>query len=172
VDETPWYQAKAALHWLWILCNSQMTFFMIHAKRNKEAFKTLIDRWTGILVSDDYGVYRKWVNLNQNCLSHLVRRAKALAQMKDPEIAKCGAWATKELYKLMAMANAPPTKGQSCNFITRFPACLLCQVLSVTKTLPGPRGSGRYVCPLLGATARELVDLSHGRGSRAYQQFG
>jgi len=120
VDETPWYQARAALHWLWVLCNSQVAFFMIQAKRNKEAFKTLIDKWTGILVSDDYGVYRKWVNLNQSCLSHLVRRAKALAQMKDPEIARCGAWASKELYRLMAMANAPPTKGQWRAFYARF----------------------------------------------------
>ncbi len=80
----------------------------------------LIDKWTGILVSDNYGVYRNWVNLNQTCLAHLIRKAKALAEAKDQDIAKCGAWAKKELYRLMEMANAPPTEGQWRAFYARF----------------------------------------------------
>jgi len=27
--------------------------------RNREAFKSLVDEWEGILVSDGYGLYRK-----------------------------------------------------------------------------------------------------------------
>ncbi|MFP4035829.1 MAG: IS66 family transposase [Desulfovermiculus sp.] len=119
-DETPWYQARGVLQWLWVLCNTQVAYFMIHSKRNKEAFKALIDKWAGILVSDNFGVYRKWVNLNQTCLAHLIRKALALSEHKDQEIAKCGAWAYKELHRLLEMANAPPSKGQWRAFYARF----------------------------------------------------
>jgi hypothetical protein len=33
-----------------------------------------IGDWVGILVSDGYGLYRKWVGLRQTCLAHLIRR--------------------------------------------------------------------------------------------------
>lgn len=119
-DETPWYQARGALHWLWVLCNNQVAFFMVHARRTKEAFKALIDKWEGILVSDDYGTYRKWVSLHQTCLAHLIRRAQGLNDHKDPEISKIGAWAKKELVLLVKMANAPPTKGEWRAFYARY----------------------------------------------------
>ena len=125
LDESPWYQAGGVLQWLWVMGNSAAAFFMVHTKRNKKAFKDLIDKWEGILVSDNYGVYRNWVNLQQSCLSHLIRRAKGLAEHKNPEIAKCGAWARDELRRLVAMANAPPTKGQWRAFYARF-----CRLLS------------------------------------------
>ena len=128
VDETPWYQAQGALQWLWVMGNSAAAFFMVHANRNKKAFKSLIDKWEGILVSDNYGVYRNWVNMQQTCLSHLIRKAKGLAQHKDPEIAKCGAWARNELQKLVGMANAPPTKGQWRAFYARF-----CRLISLYR---------------------------------------
>ncbi len=35
--------------------------------------------WKGILVSDGYGVSRKWVGLRQTCLAHLFRDAKKLS---------------------------------------------------------------------------------------------
>lgn len=128
VDETPWYQAGGVLQWLWVMGNFAVAFFMVHTNRNKEAFKALIDKWEGILVSDNYGVYRKWVNLHQTCLSHLIRKAQGLAQHKNPEIAKCGAWARDELQRLVAMANAPPTKGQWRAFYARF-----CRLISLYK---------------------------------------
>jgi len=119
-DETPWYQARGCLHWLWVLCNTKVAFFMVHARRTKEAFKELIDRWEGILVSDDYGTYRNWVNLHQTCLAHLLRKAQGLSEHKDPEISKIGAWAKKELLLLVRMAKAPPTKGQWRAFYARY----------------------------------------------------
>ncbi|MDZ7759490.1 MAG: IS66 family transposase [Desulfovermiculus sp.] len=120
VDETPWYQARGCLHWLWVLCNTQVAFFMVHARRSKEAFKALIDKWEGILISDDYGTYRNWVNLHQTCLPHLLRKAQGLLEHKDPEISKIGAWAKKELLLLIQMANAPPTRGQWRAFYARY----------------------------------------------------
>ena len=48
--------------WLWVMVNTTVAFFSVKASRSKAAFEELIGHWAGILVSDNYGVYRKWVN--------------------------------------------------------------------------------------------------------------
>ena len=58
------------------MASATVAFFMIHPKRSKEAFEALIKDWVGILVSDGYGVYKKWVGSRQTCLAHLIRKAK------------------------------------------------------------------------------------------------
>lgn len=119
VDETSWFQ-NGVLMWLWVMVSSKAALFMIHSNRSKAAFDTLIQDWVGILVSDGYGLYRKWVGLRQSCLAHLIRNAKALSQRSDPEIAAFGRWATAELQRLCHMAHAPPTVGQWGAFYARF----------------------------------------------------
>lgn len=119
VDETPWYKG-GKLNWLWVMTNPVVAFFMIHSNRSREAFEKLIGAWSGILVSDDYGIYRKWVNERQSCLAHLIRKASGLAQRKDPELSSCGKWAEKELERLIKMAKAPPTIGEWRAFFARF----------------------------------------------------
>lgn len=111
LDETPWYK-QGQLHWLWVMANASVAFFLIHPHRSEEAFQELIGGWMGILVSDGYVVYRKWVGLRQTCLAHLIRRAKGLAARGDPELARCGRWARDELQRLVHMAKAPPTEGE------------------------------------------------------------
>jgi transposase len=64
IDETPWFQ-NGILMWLWVMVNGEVGFFKIQTSRSKEAFEALSDRWAGILVSDGYGVYRKWINQRQ-----------------------------------------------------------------------------------------------------------
>ncbi len=123
-DETTW-KNDGDLHWIWVLCNSAVALFMIHPNRSKEAFQKLVGAWTGLLVSDNYGVYRKWVGGRQKCLSHLIRTAQALSEMTNPEIARCGRWAKAELQRLVKMAHAPPTKGQWRAFFAR-----LCHLIS------------------------------------------
>lgn len=118
VDETSWFQ-NGVLMWLWVMVSSKAALFMIHSNRSKAAFDTLIQDWMGILVSDGYGLYRKWVGLRQSCLAHLIRNAKALSQRSDPEIAAFGRWATAELQRLCHMAHAPPTLGQWGAFYAR-----------------------------------------------------
>ena len=118
-DETSW-NLKGALCWLWVLANSTVALFMIHRKRSLAAFKELVKEWTGILVSDGYGVYRQWVNLRQTCLAHLIRDARALAQNSNPELAKFGYKALTELQRLCHMAHAPPTIGEWRAFYARF----------------------------------------------------
>ena len=60
IDETPWFLTHT-LHWLWVMANETVAFYMVHPHRSKEAFAALIDDWAGLLVSDGYGVYQTWV---------------------------------------------------------------------------------------------------------------
>ena len=118
IDETS-HRQKGKLEWLWVMASATVAFFMIHPKRSKEAFEALIKDWVGILVSDGYGVYKKWVGSRQTCLAHLIRKAKELSESKDQEIAKCGKWAKAELQRLCQMAHSPPTVGQWQAFYAR-----------------------------------------------------
>jgi transposase len=111
IDETPWFLANA-LQWLWVMVSDTAALYLIHPHRSKEAFAALIDDWTGILVSDGYGVYQHWVQARQTCLAHLIRTARSLAERQNAELAACGAWALAELQRLCYMATAPPTGGE------------------------------------------------------------
>jgi transposase len=95
IDETPWY-CQNALQWLWTMATETVSLYLIHPNRSKEAFFDLIEDWEGLLVSDGYGVYQKWVNRRQTCLAHLIRTARGLSQKPDPELSACGAWALSE----------------------------------------------------------------------------
>ncbi|NTV42796.1 MAG: transposase, partial [Syntrophobacteraceae bacterium] len=55
------------LAWLWVMVNGTVAFFSVKASRSKTAFEELIGHWAGILVSDGYGAYRKWVQMRQTC---------------------------------------------------------------------------------------------------------
>jgi transposase len=111
IDETPWY-CLHTLEWLWVMGSERVAFYMIHPRRSKEAFAALIDAWEGILVSDGYGVYQRWVAARQTCVAHLIRTARSLAERPHPDLAACGAWALAELQRLCHMATAPPTGGE------------------------------------------------------------
>jgi transposase len=110
IDETAWYQ-HGVLAWLWVMVNPTVAFFKVQASRNKAAFEALIERWAGILISDGYGVYQRWVHGRQTCLAHLIRRARGLAERHDPEIAWFGHRALAELQRMVHWATAPPTSG-------------------------------------------------------------
>ena len=119
VDETSWFQS-GKLKWLWVMANRVVSYFMIHSHRSKEAFLALIGNWEGILISDDYGLYRNWVHKRQTCLAHLIRRAKALSEMKTESIREFGQSVLKELRLLCHWANAPPSQKQWTDFYSRF----------------------------------------------------
>jgi transposase len=111
IDETPWFLTNA-LQWLWVMASDTVALYMIHPRRSKEAFTALIEDWEGLLVSDGYGVYQRWVAHRQTCLAHLIRAARSLAERQHPDLAACGAWALAELQRLCHMATAPPTGGE------------------------------------------------------------
>ena len=111
IDETSWHK-NGVLMWLWVMANKTSALFMIHSRRSWEAFQELILDWKGILVSDGYNVYCKWVGLRQTCLSHLIRNAKGLSQSLNVDIAIFGRRACEELRCLCHMANAPPPEKE------------------------------------------------------------
>lgn len=117
-DETSW-RRNGDLKWLWVLTNEDTAFFRIDERRNQAAFNSLIGEWQGTLVSDSYGLYRRWSGPRQTCLAHMIRAAQGLAESKDSEIARCGVWAKKELQRLCHMAKQPPTIGEWHAFYAR-----------------------------------------------------
>jgi transposase len=135
LDETPWYQGDK-LNWLWVMANSVGAYFMIHNHRSKAAFETMIGTWDGILVSDNYAVYQKWVNRRQTCLAHLIRKATALAERSGPELATFGNWTRKELQRLVKMAKAPPTMGEWRAFYAR-----LCRLIALYRDSQSEAGT-------------------------------
>jgi transposase len=81
VDETSWRKGKD-LHWLWVMASQNAAFYLLHPHRSREAFETLVQDWQGILVSDKYPVYQKWVNQRQSCLAHYIRKARGLSEAR------------------------------------------------------------------------------------------
>jgi transposase len=111
IDETAWYQ-HGLLAWLWVMVNATVALFKVQAGRSKAAFEALVERWAGIVVSDGYGVYQHWVHGRQACLAHLLRRARGLAERKEPELARFGHRVLAEVQRLVHWAHAPPTAGE------------------------------------------------------------
>jgi transposase len=125
IDETAWYQ-HGVLAWLWVMVNPTVALFKVQASRNTAAFEALVERWAGMLVSDGYGVYRQWVHGRQACLAHLIRRARGLAERKEPELAGFGRRVMAELQRLVHWATAPPTAGEVQTWYARMVHLLAC----------------------------------------------
>ena len=119
VDETSFFRS-GRLQWLWTMVNSVMAFYMIHPNRSKAAFEALVQNWAGILISDDYNAYLKWIGLRQTCLAHLIRRAVALAEKKDEELKAFGLTLRDELTLLCHWAKAPPDIETELDYYVRF----------------------------------------------------
>ncbi len=118
IDETSWFQG-GALQWLWTMVSDTAALFMVHPNRSKKAFLELIDDWNGILVSDNYGVYVKWMQ-RQTCLAHYIRQAKCLSEKKDRKMKAFGKAILKELRLLCHWAKTPPSENEWADFYTRF----------------------------------------------------
>ena len=95
MDETPWY-GHNTLQWLWTLTTETVSLSLMHPHRSTEACAALIEDWQGLLVSDGYGVYQRWVNRRQPCLAPLRRTARGLSDKDHPVLAACGTWALAE----------------------------------------------------------------------------
>ena len=118
IDETSWFKEND-LHWLWAMVNERVAFYRIDAHRSKEAFEQLVKDWEGILVSDGYGLYRKWIN-RQTCLAHLIRKADALSESKKADLRRFGEIVAAWLRQLVNFAKEPPDPKQWSDFYTFF----------------------------------------------------
>ena len=110
IDETGWYR-HGVLVWLWVMVNTTVALFKVQTSRSHTAFEALIAHWAGILVSDGYTVYQRWVHGRQTCLAHLIRRARGLAERQEPELAQVGGRVMTAWPRLVHWAQAPPTAG-------------------------------------------------------------
>lgn len=110
IDETSWFK-KHDLQWLWVMVNMVVAFFRIDPHRSKQAFLELIADWNGILISDGYGLYCKWVHGRQTCLAHLIRKAHALTESKKLNERRGGILIGALLNTLIEFSkNKPPPK--------------------------------------------------------------
>jgi transposase len=118
IDETSWFREND-LNWLWVMVNEKVAFYRIDPHRSKAAFEQLVQDWEGILVSDGYGLYQKWIT-RQTCLAHLIRKADALAESKKVDLRRFGEVIAAWLRQLIQFANEPPNPKQWSDFYTFF----------------------------------------------------
>lgn len=119
VDETSWFK-QGKLHWLWVMVTNSAALFLVHPNRSRKAFDELVQRWQGILVSDNYPLYQQWVNKRQNCLAHYIRKARALSQSTNEQVAGFGEQILSMLQQLCHFAKAPPGSQKWKNFYSQF----------------------------------------------------
>jgi transposase len=74
-DETSWREgAGRARVWLWAAITPLVAVFMVHARRNSDAARTLLGKVRGVLITDRHGAYNWWPDvLRQFCWAHLKR---------------------------------------------------------------------------------------------------
>ena len=118
-DETSWFKA-GKLQWLWVMATASVALYLVHPNRSREAFNELVKYWQGILVSDNFRVYEKWVNLNQQCLAHFILKARALSESTNEQVCSFGDEILALLQQLCHFAKEPPGKRKWNNFYTRF----------------------------------------------------
>lgn len=81
-DETGWREGNRRA-WLWVAVSSMVTVFLIHARRGAVAARQLLGNFAGILGSDRWNAYNKWVvHKRQLCWAHLIRDFAAMALRK------------------------------------------------------------------------------------------
>lgn len=146
IDETSWFNQND-LHWLWAMVNDSVAFYRIDRHRSKEAFNRLVDDWDGILISDGYGLYRKWVN-RQTCLAHLIRKADALTESKKSDQRRFGAVVAGWLRQLVHFAKEPPDPVQWSEFYKFF-------LLTMSLWEPDKTDAGRLARQII----REIDNL-------------
>lgn len=118
IDETSWFKC-GKLQWLWVMVTSVAALYLVHPKRSGKALEALVKEWQGILVSDNFSVYKSWIHKRQNCLAHFIRKAIKLSESPNVKISKFGDQILSQLQLLCHYAKAPPTKTEWTIFYWR-----------------------------------------------------
>ena len=89
LDETSWklfIEQEKAFSWVMSGAQSQESVFLVGEHRGKGNVDNLMGKnYKGVVVSDDYGAYRKLKN-HQLCWAHLLRKFRDLANSEELEI--------------------------------------------------------------------------------------
>lgn len=152
IDETSWFK-QHDLHWLWTMVNERVAFYRIDPHRSKAAFEQLIQDWQGILISDGYGLYRKWVT-RQTCLAHLLRKADALAESRKVDLRRFGEYIAGWLRQLIHFAKEPPDPKQWSDFYTFF-------LFTITLWKPDKTDAGKLARQIIREIDNLWVFLDH-----------
>ena len=84
-DETGWREGRKKA-WLWVMVTALLTVFRIDRRRNSVAFKSLAGSFNGVLSSDRWRTYMKWLKrLHQLCWAHLKRDFKSWKDLGGEE---------------------------------------------------------------------------------------
>ena len=94
-DETSWRRGNKMKGWLWLLWTQTAAVFVVAKSRSTEEAKSLLGKFSGILVTDRYGSYNFFKGVRQFCWAHLLRDFKKMSEEKG-EGGKLG----KELEKM------------------------------------------------------------------------
>jgi transposase len=87
-DETSWPEGSKLL-WLWTMVTQNAVLFLI-GLRNNEMIDNMLGRaFKGILMSDGYCAYRKFLN-RLRCWAHLSRKLRGLAESTNGRVAQIG----------------------------------------------------------------------------------
>jgi transposase len=81
VDETGWRQGRQRA-WLWVMVSALVTVFLVHARRNTAAARSLVGNNPAlVLVSDRWSAYKAWpIEQRQLCWAHLLREFTAFTE--------------------------------------------------------------------------------------------
>ena len=84
-DETGWREGRKKA-WLWVMVTAALTIFRIDRHRDDDAFRALAGRFKGVLSSDRWRTYMKWLKrLHELCWAHLKRDFKSWEDLGGAE---------------------------------------------------------------------------------------
>lgn len=80
----------------------------------------LVNGFSRYNVSGRQGTYTKWANLRQTCLAHLIRKAKGLAERKDPVASRFGKQIAADPQLLCHWAKKISRRSGMAQFLSSF----------------------------------------------------
>jgi transposase len=85
-DETPW-TVKGVKEWLWNISGKKFCLFHAGDTRSRKELEYLLGKsFQGVLISDDFSVYKGYpASAQQKCLAHLLRHFKQVEKLKIPK---------------------------------------------------------------------------------------
>lgn len=133
LDETPWYE-KGKYRWLWVAITKTIAVYHIGSRRKEELLRLISDAFVGWLVTDGYGAYSNYPK-RQHCLAHLIRKAIALTEAVDKEVADLGQWLLEEMRELIhTLATGDGDKDENDSNPARlYRVCRLATAVEHTK---------------------------------------
>ena len=99
IDETSWKE-WGKKQWLWVFTSLKVTFYIIGFRNRDVLDYVLGETFKGLIMSDGYVVYRKYLN-RLRCWAHLLRKAKGLKESLSDAPRQFGYQAHKVLKELM-----------------------------------------------------------------------